>query len=126
MRMTTVLLCTLNKVSTTVSFTCSIRQVFVYFLFLSLFIGPKEVLHKLGLFDLLMSMAQVNVCVFNPRFLVLIQYSQLGQLSVGPITYAEDEDGKLLPVSICKESYKRGSINSSEEGFDIDAQLEEG
>lgn len=63
--------------------------------------------------------------VYDSLFYMLDQYSQLGQLSVGPITYAEDEDGKLLPVSICKESYKRGSINSSGKGFDIDAQLEE-
>lgn len=55
-----------------------------------------------------------------------LQYSQLGQLSVGPISYAEDEDGSLLPLIICKEHYKRGSVEPSDEAYDIDAQLDTG
>nr|XP_046246918.1 mucolipin-2 [Scatophagus argus] len=62
--------------------------------------------------------------VYDSLFYVLDQYSQLSQLSVGPISYAEDEDGKLLPLVICKEYYKRGSVEPSDEAFDIDAQLE--
>ncbi|XP_059197791.1 mucolipin-2 isoform X2 [Centropristis striata] len=50
--------------------------------------------------------------------------SQLGRLSVGPISYAEEEDGKPLPLVICKEYYKRGSVEPSDEAYDIDAQLE--
>ncbi|XP_041862975.1 mucolipin-2 isoform X2 [Melanotaenia boesemani] len=50
--------------------------------------------------------------------------SQLGQLSVGPISYAEDEDGKPQPLIICKEYYKKGSVKPSDETFDIDAELE--
>lgn len=53
-----------------------------------------------------------------------LQYSQLGQLSVGPISYAEDEDGKLKPLTICKEYYKKSSLEPSDEAYDIDAQLE--
>uniref|UniRef100_A0A3B4AGS5 Uncharacterized protein n=1 Tax=Periophthalmus magnuspinnatus TaxID=409849 RepID=A0A3B4AGS5_9GOBI len=63
--------------------------------------------------------------VYDSLFYIFDQYSQLGQLSVGPISYAEDADGKLLPITVCKESYRRGNINPSDEEFDIDAQLEE-
>ncbi|XP_071399743.1 mucolipin-2 [Centroberyx affinis] len=63
--------------------------------------------------------------VYDSLFHVLDQYSQLGRLSVGPISYAEDEEGKLLPLVICKEYYKRGSVEPSDEAYDIDAQLEE-
>ncbi|XP_070688571.1 mucolipin-2 isoform X2 [Pempheris klunzingeri] len=49
---------------------------------------------------------------------------QLGRLSLGPISYAEDEDGQLLPLIICKEHYKRGSVEPSDEAYDIDARLE--
>ncbi|KAM9761898.1 mucolipin-2 [Menidia menidia] len=62
--------------------------------------------------------------VYDSLFYVLDQYSQLGQLSVGPISYAEDEFGKLQPLIICKQHYKRGSLKPSDEAFDIDAQLE--
>lgn len=57
---------------------------------------------------------------------VLLQYSQLDQLSVGPISYSEDENGKLLPLTMCKEYYKRGSVEPSDETYEIDAQLETG
>uniref|UniRef100_A0A3Q3GXK3 Mucolipin TRP cation channel 2 n=1 Tax=Labrus bergylta TaxID=56723 RepID=A0A3Q3GXK3_9LABR len=62
--------------------------------------------------------------VYESLFYALDQYSQLGRLSVGPISYAEDDDGKLLPLIICKEYYKRGTVEPSDEAFDIDAQLE--
>ncbi|XP_041862974.1 mucolipin-2 isoform X1 [Melanotaenia boesemani] len=62
--------------------------------------------------------------VYDSLFYVLEQYSQLGQLSVGPISYAEDEDGKPQPLIICKEYYKKGSVKPSDETFDIDAELE--
>lgn len=62
--------------------------------------------------------------VYDSLFYVLDQYSQLGQLTVGPISYAEDDDGKLLPLVMCKEYYKRGSVKPSDEAYDIDAQLE--
>ncbi|KAG7217487.1 hypothetical protein INR49_021412 [Caranx melampygus] len=60
-----------------------------------------------------------SVAVYTQR-----DYSQLGQLSTGPISYAEDEDGQLLPLIMCKEYYKRGSVEPSDEAYDIDAQLE--
>ncbi|KAM7012886.1 mucolipin-2 [Tautogolabrus adspersus] len=62
--------------------------------------------------------------VYDSLFYALDQYSQLGRLSVGPIAYAEDDDGKLLPLTICKEYYKRGTVEPSDEAYDIDAQLE--
>ncbi|KAK5869853.1 hypothetical protein PBY51_024541 [Eleginops maclovinus] len=62
--------------------------------------------------------------VYDSLFYVLDQYSQLGRLSVGPISYAEDDDGKLLPLNLCKEYYKRGTLDPSDEAFDIDAELE--
>lgn len=61
-----------------------------------------------------------------PKIPCCVQYSQLDQLSVGPISYAEDENGKLLPLTICKEYYRRGSVEPSDEIYDIDAQLETG
>uniref|UniRef100_A0A4W6F8W0 Mucolipin TRP cation channel 2 n=1 Tax=Lates calcarifer TaxID=8187 RepID=A0A4W6F8W0_LATCA len=64
--------------------------------------------------------------VYDSLFYVLDQYSQLGRLSTGPINYAEDEDGTLLPLLICKEYYKRGSVEPPDEAYDIDAQLETG
>lgn len=63
---------------------------------------------------------------YFPKISCCVQYSQLGQLSVGPISYAEDENGKLLPLTICKEYYRRGSVEPSDEIYDIDAQLETG
>ncbi|KAM3619298.1 uncharacterized protein V6R79_005804 [Siganus canaliculatus] len=62
--------------------------------------------------------------VYDSLFYVLDQYSQLNRLSVGPISYAEDEDGKLLPLTICKEYYKKGTVEPSDDAYDIDAQLE--
>ncbi|XP_076880435.1 mucolipin-2 [Brachyhypopomus gauderio] len=61
--------------------------------------------------------------VYDNIFYVIDQYFQIGQLSVGPISYAED-DGKPLPLVICKEYYRRGSVDPSEEYFDIDAHTE--
>uniref|UniRef100_A0A3Q1FDV7 Mucolipin TRP cation channel 2 n=1 Tax=Acanthochromis polyacanthus TaxID=80966 RepID=A0A3Q1FDV7_9TELE len=62
--------------------------------------------------------------VYDSLFYVLDQYSQLGRLSVGPISYAEDGDGNLLPLVVCKEYYRSGRVDPSEETYDIDAQLE--
>ncbi|XP_037530536.1 mucolipin-2 [Nematolebias whitei] len=62
--------------------------------------------------------------VYDSLFYLLDRCSQLGQLSVGPISYAEDEDGKLKPLTICKEYYKKSSLEPSDEAYDIDAQLE--
>ncbi|KAI4894767.1 hypothetical protein NFI96_013542, partial [Prochilodus magdalenae] len=56
-------------------------------------------------------------------YYVLDQYSQLGQLSVGPVRYAE-ENGKLLPLVICKEHYRPGSVEPSNESYNIDAETE--
>lgn len=53
------------------------------------------------------------------------QYSQLGNLSVGPVSYAEENE-EFLPMVICKESYQRGSAEPSDGSYYIDAQLETG
>lgn len=58
-------------------------------------------------------------------YLSLRQYSQLRNLSVGPISYAE-ENGEFSPMIICKKSYKRGDVRPSEDVYDIEAQLEIG
>uniref|UniRef100_A0A3B4DYA5 Polycystin cation channel PKD1/PKD2 domain-containing protein n=1 Tax=Pygocentrus nattereri TaxID=42514 RepID=A0A3B4DYA5_PYGNA len=52
--------------------------------------------------------------VIDNIFYVLDQYSQLDQLSVGPVSYAE-ENRRLLPLVICKESYRPGRVESSDE-----------
>ncbi|KAF7202356.1 mucolipin-2 isoform X1 [Nothobranchius furzeri] len=62
--------------------------------------------------------------VYDSLFHVIDQYSRLGQLSVGPISYAEDEDGRTKLITICKEYYKRGNLEPSDKAYDIDAQLE--
>lgn len=58
--------------------------------------------------------------------LLSLQYSLLGNLSVGPISYAEDEDGRLLPLVVCKRYYKKGIVHPSDEAYNIDAHLERG
>ncbi|KAM8875377.1 mucolipin-2 isoform 3-T5 [Spinachia spinachia] len=62
--------------------------------------------------------------VYDSLFYVMDQYSQLGRLSVGSLSYGEDGDGNLLPLIVCKEYYRRGSEDPSGEAHDIDAQLE--
>uniref|UniRef100_A0A8C1EZZ0 Mucolipin TRP cation channel 2 n=1 Tax=Cyprinus carpio carpio TaxID=630221 RepID=A0A8C1EZZ0_CYPCA len=57
--------------------------------------------------------------VYDSLHYVIDQYSQLRNLSVGPASYAE-ENGEFLPLIICKKSYKRGSVEPSEEPYDID------
>ncbi|XP_055718293.1 mucolipin-2 [Salvelinus fontinalis] len=84
-------------------------------LFLKDYSGVDEDDYSVALFS--------QQAVYDSLFYVLDQYRQLGRLSVGPISYAE-EDGKLLPLVICKEYYKRGNVEPSDEAYDIDAQLE--
>ncbi|XP_027027275.2 mucolipin-2 isoform X4 [Tachysurus fulvidraco] len=61
--------------------------------------------------------------VFDHLYFIIDQYSQLDELSVGSVSYAE-EDGKICPLVICKEHYKRGSAKHSEKTYDINAQTE--
>ncbi|KAK3561797.1 hypothetical protein QTP86_014377, partial [Hemibagrus guttatus] len=61
--------------------------------------------------------------VFDHLYYIIDQYSQLDELSVGSVSYAE-EDGKILPLVICKEYYKRGSGKHSEKTYDINDQME--
>ncbi|XP_053490473.1 mucolipin-2 [Ictalurus furcatus] len=61
--------------------------------------------------------------VFDHLYYIIDQYSQLDQLSVGSVSYAE-EDGNLLPLVICKEYYRPGSGKHSEGTYNIDAQTE--
>ncbi|KAF5894713.1 mucolipin-2-like isoform X1, partial [Clarias magur] len=61
--------------------------------------------------------------VFDHLHFIIDQYSQLDQLSVGSVSYAE-KDEKLLPLVICKKYYRRGTEEHSEETYDIDAQTE--
>ncbi|KAF4097784.1 mucolipin-2 [Onychostoma macrolepis] len=61
--------------------------------------------------------------VYDSLHYVIDQYSQLGNLSVGPVSYAEENE-TFLPLIICKKSYKKGSVEPSEEAYDIDAELE--
>lgn len=51
---------------------------------------------------------------------MLLQYSRLDKLSVGPINYADDEDGNLLPMVLCKEQYRKKSVKT----YDIDSEVE--
>ncbi|KAL4656049.1 mucolipin-2 [Arapaima gigas] len=60
--------------------------------------------------------------VHDGLFHLLDQYAQLKNLSVGPVTYAQEDD-ELMPIVICKEHYKKGS-NLFEEFYNIEAQTE--
>lgn len=59
-------------------------------------------------------------------FTIYLQYSHLGKLSVGPMNYADDEDGNLLPLVLCKEQYRKGSVEPSGKMYDIDSEVEKG
>ncbi|XP_058257786.1 mucolipin-2 isoform X2 [Hemibagrus wyckioides] len=61
--------------------------------------------------------------VFDHLYYIIDQYSQLDELSVGSVGYAE-EDGEILPLVICKEYYKQGSGKHSEKTYDINSQME--
>lgn len=56
----------------------------------------------------------------------LLQYSRLAQISVGPLGYSEDENGKLVPLNICKYLYKKTSLEPLKQPFQIDTELETG
>lgn len=45
---------------------------------------------------------------------------------MGPINYAQDEDGKLLPLVLCKEQYKKSSTEPVADVYDIDSEVETG
>lgn len=55
-----------------------------------------------------------------------LQYGRLGELSVGPISYSEDESGDLLPLIICKRLYRKRSMDVVKQIFVIDTDLERG
>lgn len=55
-----------------------------------------------------------------------LQYSRLEELSVGPISYSEDSNSTLLPLTICKRLYKKRSRESSKHPFQIDTEQETG
>uniref|UniRef100_A0A4W4E908 Mucolipin extracytosolic domain-containing protein n=1 Tax=Electrophorus electricus TaxID=8005 RepID=A0A4W4E908_ELEEL len=63
-----------------------------------------------------------SVAVFTKKS-VYDNIYYISQLSVGPISYAED-NGEPLPLVICKEYYRRGSVEPSDEYYDIDAHTE--
>ncbi|KAJ8278974.1 hypothetical protein COCON_G00060400 [Conger conger] len=78
--------------------------------------------------QLVVSYKEENAMAFKSLFLkdytcFLYLISQLNNLSVGPVSYGED-DSKLVPLVICKEHYKRGTVEPSDESYDIDAQIE--
>lgn len=55
-----------------------------------------------------------------------LQYSRLEELSVGPISYSEDKNNKLLPLVICKRLFKKRNLESSKHPFQIDTEQETG
>uniref|UniRef100_H3DDN0 Mucolipin TRP cation channel 2 n=1 Tax=Tetraodon nigroviridis TaxID=99883 RepID=H3DDN0_TETNG len=61
---------------------------------------------------------------YHSVFYATEQYSQLGQLSVGPLSYSEDENGNLLPFVICKNLYRKRNLDPSKQVFEIDTELE--
>lgn len=54
------------------------------------------------------------------------QFARLGELTVGPVSYAEQGNGTLVPLTICKEYYRKGDVQPSDEYYDIDSQTETG
>ncbi|XP_076135002.1 mucolipin-2 isoform X2 [Alosa pseudoharengus] len=62
--------------------------------------------------------------VYDSLFYTMDQFARLRELTVGPVSYAEQENGTLVPLTICKEYYKRGDVQPSDEYYDIDSQTE--
>lgn len=62
--------------------------------------------------------------VYDSLFYTMDQFTRLRELTVGPLSYAEQEDGTLEPLTICKEYYKKGNVQPSDEYYDIDSQTE--
>uniref|UniRef100_W5ME93 Mucolipin TRP cation channel 2 n=1 Tax=Lepisosteus oculatus TaxID=7918 RepID=W5ME93_LEPOC len=61
--------------------------------------------------------------VYDCVFFAIDQYALLKNLSVGPVSYAQD-DSEVSPLVICKQHYRRGSVHSSYESNDIDPETE--
>ncbi|XP_062412108.1 mucolipin-2 [Sardina pilchardus] len=62
--------------------------------------------------------------VYDSLFYTINQFSRLRELTMGPVSYAEQEDGTPVPLTICKEYYKKGNVQPSDEYYDIDSQTE--
>ncbi|KAG5276234.1 hypothetical protein AALO_G00129550 [Alosa alosa] len=62
--------------------------------------------------------------VYDSLFYTMDQFARLRELTVGPVSYAEQENGTLVPLTICKEYYKKGYVQPSDEYYDIDSQTE--
>ncbi|XP_075689057.1 mucolipin-2 isoform X2 [Rhinoderma darwinii] len=60
--------------------------------------------------------------LYDSIFHVIDQYRQIGNLSLGTVSYENDEKRKGL--KICKQHYHRGSIPSSNDTFYIDPTVE--
>lgn len=45
---------------------------------------------------------------------------------MGPINYADDADGNLLPLVLCKEQYRKSSVEPFDKTYDIDSEVETG
>lgn len=56
----------------------------------------------------------------------VLQYSRLPHLSVGPLSYSKDKNGKLVPLNICKYLYKKLNLEPLKQPFQIDTKLETG
>lgn len=67
----------------------------------------------------------VAVC-FTLTLVWCLQYSQLGALSVGPISYSEDERGNVLPLVICKSLYKKRRLDPLKHVVEIETEMETG
>ncbi|MBN3297122.1 MCLN2 protein, partial [Amia calva] len=61
--------------------------------------------------------------VYDSLFFVIDQYAQLKNLSVGPLSYAQD-NSEVSPLLICKQHYRRSSVQPSNESYDIDPETE--
>lgn len=60
--------------------------------------------------------------LYGSIFYVIDQYRQIGNLSLGTVSYENDENRKGL--KICKQHYHRGSIHPSNDTFYIDPTVE--
>ncbi|XP_063057980.1 mucolipin-2 isoform X1 [Engraulis encrasicolus] len=62
--------------------------------------------------------------VHDSLFYTIDQFSKLHELTLGPVSYAEDADGTVVPLVVCKEYYRTGEMQPSDEYYDIDSETE--
>ncbi|XP_030583551.1 mucolipin-2 isoform X2 [Archocentrus centrarchus] len=88
----------------------------------------RHVPWKMGVQILKIIMVTSQLIIFGLNNQLVVSYKEENTMALKNLFLKDykgvDEDGKLLPLIMCKKYYKRGSVEPSEEAYNIDAQLE--